>query len=70
MTTEEAKLPQLEGGGGDDVAEKYLLRPPFEQKFKPTAVKPLIHEVHSKSTTYYNELFVPYSFVPVIKSVI
>jgi len=45
MTTEEAKLPQLEGGGGDDVAEKYLLRPPFEQKFKPTAVKPLIHEV-------------------------
>ena len=70
MTTEEAKLPQLEGGGGDDVAEKYLLRPPFEQKFKPTAVKPLIHEVHSKSTTQHNELFVPYSFVSVIKSVI
>ena len=31
--------------------EKYILRPPFEQKFKPTAVKPLIHEVRIAALT-------------------
>ena len=34
-------------GDVGDVSDKYMLRPPFAQKFKPAAVKTLIHEVGS-----------------------
>ena len=57
--TEEGKLKEEEpdkvqaspslhpASDGAENEDKYILRPPYEQKFKPTTVKPLIHEVRS-----------------------
>ena len=42
--TNSSKVTKQEDDVGD-VSNRYMLRPPFEQKFKPAAVKTLIHEV-------------------------